>query len=82
MGKESLKEWIYVYVQLNKVYMYTLLYTWNEHNIVSQLYTNIQIKLKNFLKTKKMIQPFKGMKPFIGHIKRICSLNWSQTINL
>ena len=39
MGIESKKQWIYVYVQL-----ITLLYSRNEHNIVSQLYSNKKIK--------------------------------------
>ena len=37
MGKESEKN---EYVHVHK--WTTLLYTWNEHNIVSQLYTNIK----------------------------------------
>ena len=35
MGKESKKEWIYVYIHIC-----VLLYSRNEHNFVNQLYSN------------------------------------------
>ena len=47
MGKESKKEWICVYMYN----WFTLLYTWNWHNIVNQLYSN-----KNFKKRKQLRQ--------------------------
>ena len=47
MGKEPKKECVCIYIYIYIYIWFTLLYTWNKHNIVNQLYSNNYFK-KNF----------------------------------
>ena len=57
MGKEFKKKWIhvcvyaYIYIYINWI---TLLYTWNYHNIVTQLYSNIKLKSEKHMNISKV----------------------------
>ena len=67
MGKESEKEW-YVYVYN----WFTLLYTWNYHNFVGQLYCN---KTKKKKKKKEFLLCLSGLKTWHnGHEDLILGL--------
>ena len=84
---------------MNKyVYMYnwiTLLYTWNEHNTINQLYSNIKLKKKIKKRLEGHGQSGSGGQPFtlvkgrcksLGYLKSVSGLllflEWNLTPNI